>query len=451
MEAARRGVGFILALSLLCIPGVPRVASADWLKIYNGAAGYDDMARSIAVDSQGCILVAGDSQQPGKQFDYLTLKYSPHGKLLWANRYNGPANGDDRVSGIVVDGAGNAYVTGRSQGIGTDYDYATVKYGKDGRRVWVARTNGAGAERPQAITLDSEGGVCVTGNTSTGNEDILTVKYAPTGKPDWVRQYNRGGQDQEWASGIAADRAGNVYVTGMSMGSNSRNKTVTIKYGNTGAILWEKTYEAGYENWPSAIGVDAKGHAYVAGVRVLEDYSSNYLTLKYHRLGRLLWAKEYREPRNESNSALALAVDSAGNSHVAGSSYHLEFSWSGFKAENQRTVTVKYDPEGRQLWARSFQGNEVVHDYIPVRIALDQKGSSYVSKGLLGPGTSYDYVTLKYGTGGALKWVERFDRGKLDRPFGIAVGADGKSCVTGMSMGSNGYDFATLQYSDEQQ
>lgn len=93
----------------------------------------------------------------------------------------------------------------------------------------------------------------------------------------------------------------------------------------------------------------------------------------------------------------------------------------------------------------------MVHDYIPVRIALDQKGSSYVSKGLLGPGTSYDYVTLKYGTGGALKWVERFDRGKLDRPFGIAVGADGKSCVTGMSMGSNGYDFATLQYSDEQQ
>jgi hypothetical protein len=43
--------------------------------------------------------------------------------------YNGPGNGEDNSTSVVADNLGNAFVTGRSLGTGTNYDYATIKYG----------------------------------------------------------------------------------------------------------------------------------------------------------------------------------------------------------------------------------------------------------------------------------------------------------------------------------
>ena len=48
--------------------------------------------------------------------DYATIKYDTNGNLLWVIRYNGPGNGIDRSSDLVVDSAGNVYVTGYSEG-----------------------------------------------------------------------------------------------------------------------------------------------------------------------------------------------------------------------------------------------------------------------------------------------------------------------------------------------
>lgn len=47
----------------------------------------------------------------------------------WIQRYNGPANSDDEASSIALDTEGNIYITGRSTGIGTGFDYTTIKYG----------------------------------------------------------------------------------------------------------------------------------------------------------------------------------------------------------------------------------------------------------------------------------------------------------------------------------
>ena len=62
----------------------------------------------------------------------------------WIARYNGPGNEEDSAYAIAVGPSGNVYVTGYSYGSGTDHDYATIRYDRDGNEVWVARYNGTG-------------------------------------------------------------------------------------------------------------------------------------------------------------------------------------------------------------------------------------------------------------------------------------------------------------------
>ena len=80
------------------------------------------------MDGSGNVYVTGRSYGSGTDYDYATLKYDPDGNQLWIQRYNGPGNALDEATAIAVDGAGNVYVTGFGSGSGTDYDYATLKY-----------------------------------------------------------------------------------------------------------------------------------------------------------------------------------------------------------------------------------------------------------------------------------------------------------------------------------
>ena len=50
----------------------------------------------------------------------------------WAVRYNGPGNSEDWPTAIATDKFGNTYVTGLSEGSSTWWDFATVKYDKNG-------------------------------------------------------------------------------------------------------------------------------------------------------------------------------------------------------------------------------------------------------------------------------------------------------------------------------
>ena len=116
-----------------------------------------------------------------KVFYALISKYSSDGVPLWTNFYNGPGNGDDRALAVALDGSGNVVVTGFSTGIGSGYDYATIKYSSAGVPLWTNRYNGPGNSDDYAWTMavDHSGNVIVTGWSpgSGGVDDYATVKY----------------------------------------------------------------------------------------------------------------------------------------------------------------------------------------------------------------------------------------------------------------------------------
>ena len=83
------------------------------------------------MDDSGNVCVTGWSQGSGTELDYATIKYSPDGDTVWIRRYNGPGNNVDEARALAVDNGGTVYVTGGSDGSGTEQfpgDYATIKY-----------------------------------------------------------------------------------------------------------------------------------------------------------------------------------------------------------------------------------------------------------------------------------------------------------------------------------
>jgi hypothetical protein len=210
-----------------------------WVARYNGPINGNDYGSFIAIDASGNVYVTGQSAGSGSGRDYVTIKYNASGAQKWVARYNGPVNGDDSAQGIAVDGSGNVYVTGRSAGAGSGCypaceDYATIKYNASGTQQWVARYNGTGDSDDVArdIAVDGSGNVYVTGwSTGLGSDyDYATIKYSASGMQQWVDRYNGPGNGGDFVEGIAVDSSGNIYVTGHSDGSGTGTDFATIKY-----------------------------------------------------------------------------------------------------------------------------------------------------------------------------------------------------------------------------
>nr|MBA3971615.1 SBBP repeat-containing protein [Bacteroidota bacterium] len=105
----------------------------QWQTRYTSAGSNVDRAEDLVMDASGNVYVTGLGLGASGNFDYVTIKYDPAGAQVWKSEYNGPGNSLDEAHAIVVDGAGNVYVTGWSfGGAGTGYDYATVKYNSAG-------------------------------------------------------------------------------------------------------------------------------------------------------------------------------------------------------------------------------------------------------------------------------------------------------------------------------
>ncbi|MBE0432798.1 SBBP repeat-containing protein [candidate division WOR-3 bacterium] len=158
-----------------------------WVRRYAGpgsAGENDDYALAIAVDNSGSVYVTGHSPGSGTSDDIATIKYYPNGDTAWVRRYNGPANDVDVGRAIAVDADGNVYVTGYSYDGVTSDNYLTIKYDPAGNVVWMVEYNGPGdgGDYANAIVLDDAGNVYITGTSfggwpPAGMDDYATIKY----------------------------------------------------------------------------------------------------------------------------------------------------------------------------------------------------------------------------------------------------------------------------------
>ena len=448
----------LVVLTTLCslIPAFLYSQSVDtaWVRRYNTPALYsDDRATSLAVDGQGNVYVTGYSNGLGSSYDYATIKYNSAGVQQWVQRYNGPLGyGDDGATSLAVDGQGNVYVTGTSIGSPTNNDYATIKYNSTGVQQWIARYNGPGNWEDDATSLavDGQGNVYITGQSASYDStcDYATIKYNIAGVQQWVARYDGPMVDyDDGANSLAVDGQGNVYVTGWSFGSITTSVDyATIKYNSAGVQQWIQRYNGlanGYD-YARAIAVDGSGNVYVTGQSDGSGTDEDYATIKYNSSGVQQWVARYNGPGIDYHYdyAHSLAVDGQGNVYVTG-----ESRGSG---TYQDYATIKYNSAGVQQWVQRYNGPAGTGDGCAYALAVDGQSNVYVTGSSAGSGTWTDYATIKYNSAGVQQWIQRYNGpgNREDGANSLAVDGQGNVYVTGGSTGngSNGYDYATIKY-----
>jgi uncharacterized delta-60 repeat protein len=421
-----------------------------WTQIYDGpGGGGPDIANAIAVNGDGHVHVTGGITKIISGIDYTTYKYDNNGDRIWKKTYTGPGPiglNTDLANDIVLDAEGNVYITGKSAASNGFDDYATIKYNANGITQWVRRFNGPGNsfDEARAIAVDENGNVYVTGG-SVGigtNFDYSTIKYDGNGNIIWERRYNNPNNRNDLASDIAVDNLGNVYVTGASDSTGANSDYITIKYDANGNELWVARYNGPGNSidGANALAVDAAGNAYVTGFSAGSGTFDDYATIKYNTAGAQLWVARYNGPGNAADLANDLALDALGNVYVTGQS-----EGSGTFADY---ATIKYNTAGVEIWIARFNGPGNAFDAANA-LAVDAAGNVYVTGQSEGTGSLADYSTIKYNAAGVQQWEARYNGpgNGFDIANAIDLDDNGNVYVTGRSEGNgSGFDYATIKY-----
>jgi len=356
---------------------------------YLGGTGQD-YARGIALDGAGNIYVAGASgsgnfptANPRQatlagDFDVVVLKLNPTGSTLLYSTYLG-GSGSDFGSGLAVDAAGNAYVTGYTnsdnfptatpyQGSrGGNWDAFCAKLGPNGSTLLYSTYLGGSAEdKAFGVAIDSSGSAYLVGTTFSTNfplqgayqgtyrnfGDAFVTKLSPAGSGIVYSTY-LGGSLQDQGSAIAVDGSGSAYVTGTTSSSDfpvrngiqpmrglSSDAFVT-KIDPGGSTLTYSTYFGGSgQDFGYGITTDAAGNAYVVGQTASSDFrtaspsqatlsgSSDAFVFKLNSSGSALLYSSYLGGSG-AEIAYAIAVDGAGNMFVTGETTSTNFPTLG--------------------------------------------------------------------------------------------------------------------------
>ncbi len=340
---------------------------------------WDEHANSIAVDAAGNVYVAGETVSAdfpvasavlsGFQgtFDLFVTKLNRDGSAIEYSAFFPGAPPWDAATGIAVDLAGNAYITGTTH----SREFPLV--------------------HPLYSQMDYSGNAFVTKINARGNS-LLYSTYL-------------GGGREDYGKAIAVDQDGNAYVTGLTYspdfplvnalqpGVASFGRGFVSKLNATGTMLVYSTYLGGntLATDGHSIAVDSTGSAYIAGSTWATDFPTinalqptsggggDAFVMKLDPHGSAFVYSTYLGG-SSFETAEAIAVDGMGNAYVVGRTASADFP----TANAMQTVfrgwdafVTKISPSGNAFVYSTFLGGSAYDN--AAGVAVDPAGNAYVA------------------------------------------------------------------------
>ena len=353
----------------------------------------------------------------------------------WVSSAGG--KGNEAVSAIAVDAAGNVYTTGHFTdtadfdpgGLGHDLnaEKGTAfiwKLNASGKLIWARKLDGTAGSYGSSIQVDVAGNVFATGHFSSGSltfnigtstttlvnrgySDIYAFKLDSAGNTLWANSY--GGAGEEYAGLLALDKYGHILISGNLLGSSDfdpgpgtmiltsagQSDALILKIDAvSGQLIWARNIGGEANDNGHFIGIDSTGNVYTSGlfeksadfdpgagvVRLASAFKRGpgcYL-LCLDASGRFSWV---RHLDGNEVSVTGLALDSAGHIHISGNFKDTIDFDPGPAAElsvalSYRQFVLKLNARGDLIWHKEIASTAWDNS---LALHLDLRGNVYCS------------------------------------------------------------------------
>ena len=421
-----------------------------WESYFNHVRNEDDEPTAIAVSPEGNVWVTGKIENLITGDDFMTIIYAPDGTLINTMRYNNPSHGDDIPHDIVIDRDSRTYVTGQTWVSGYRENYLLARYDQSGNRIFNVMYDGPSLndDVPSEIAIDSTIFIGVVGTSFTGSlrsYDFCVVVWDSAGYQKCVKRYNGAGDWSDYGVSITFDIEGSFIVTGSGFqGYGPEYNITTVKYDCDCNRQWIREYDgpAGEGDYAVKVIADSEDDIVVSGYSRSGESHRDYVVLKYDPDGTPLWVSRYNGPNWREDYVTDMALDLENNIYITGRSRGSDATYD--------IATVKYAPDGTELWVSRFEGFWHTDDE-GYAIAVDDSQNVYVTGTTFDPFEyDKDIVTLTYDVDGNLVWLRFYsgDGQGLDRPVGLAYDQTWGLFLTGTTYTGpeTGLDYVTINY-----
>ncbi len=208
----------------------------------------NDEAYSVAIQSNGKIVVAGYSDN-GAQRVFAVARYNTDGSLDSSFNSDGKVTtaigSDDLAKSVAIQSDGKIVVAGSSSN-GSDNDFALIRYNTDGSLDSsfasdgkVITVFGSSGEFANSVALQSDGKIVVAGSSDNGAQRVFAVaRYSADGSLD--SSFDSDGKvttaigSGDFAFSVAIQSDGKIVVVGSS-NNGSNDDFAILRYGQPAA------------------------------------------------------------------------------------------------------------------------------------------------------------------------------------------------------------------------
>lgn len=248
-----------------------------WAAIYG--AGAFDGGTHVAFDGADVVVTGTYRPSISAQNQSFTARYDSAGGETWSRQFG--ASGVCTPSGVLVDGAGNCFVSlTQRTAVMSPQRAVALKYDVAGTLEWAAAYSvgdPAGGDRAEHMVLNPAGGVFVAVESYNGTDWDLHPLAINSATPQVIAVFDSGDNDE--AEAALVDGFGQLVIAGLHSPTTGGVGGLLVAFDPAGAVEWSLIYGSG--GVARFLGLRRNAFGEIAAYGELVQGTSDLLVVRY--------------------------------------------------------------------------------------------------------------------------------------------------------------------------